>query len=50
VLDALSTRSPRTSADVAARAGLSLATVQSTLGVLQLEDAVVEGERGWTVR
>jgi DNA processing protein len=50
VLDALSTRSPRTSADIAARAGLAVATVQSTLGVLQLESAVVEGERGWTVR
>jgi DNA processing protein len=50
VLDALSTRSPRTSADIAARSGLSVTSVQATLGVLQLENAVMEGERGWTVR
>jgi DNA processing protein len=49
VLDALSTRSPRTSADIAARSGLSVTSVQATLGVLQLENAVMEGERGWTV-
>jgi len=37
----------RTSADIAARAGLSLATVQSLLGRLELEGRVAERERGW---
>jgi DNA processing protein len=47
VLDALSTRSPRSSTDVAARAGMSLASVQSVLGMLELEGIVVERETGW---
>jgi DNA processing protein len=47
VLDALSTRAPRAATDIAARAGLSVAIVQSTLGLLELEDRVVERERGW---
>ncbi|CAN5298615.1 DNA-processing protein DprA [soil metagenome] len=47
VLDALSTRSPRSSADVAARAGLSAATTQSVLARLLLDDLVHESERGW---
>ncbi|MET4782584.1 DNA-processing protein DprA [Glaciihabitans sp. UYNi722] len=48
VLDSLSVRSPRSSTDIAARSGLSVAGVRSVLGVLELEGAVREGERGWT--
>jgi DNA processing protein len=47
LFDALSTTSPRTSTDIAARAGLSLATVQSLLGRLELDGRVSERERGW---
>jgi DNA processing protein len=47
LLDALSARSQRAAADLAARAGLSLARVQSLLGGLELEGRVVEGEKGW---
>ncbi|MGV8884240.1 MAG: DNA-processing protein DprA [Microbacteriaceae bacterium] len=47
VLDALSTRSPRRAADVAARSGLSVANTQSALGLLELDGAVEERERGW---
>lgn len=50
VLDALSARSPRVTADVAARAGLSLPETQSVLGLLQLEGTVAERERGWVRR
>ena len=45
--DALSSRSPRTSADIAARSGLSIAHVQGLLGALALEGEVAERERGW---
>lgn len=45
--DTLSDRSPRTAADLARRAGLSLGTVQAELGRLELEGAVVERDRGW---
>ena len=47
LFDALSVRSPRTAVDIAARAGLSIAVVQSLLGALQLEGEVAERERGW---
>lgn len=47
VLDALSTRSPRSVLDIAARAGLAVRTVQSVLGALELTDDVVERESGW---
>ncbi|MBF0671122.1 MAG: DNA-protecting protein DprA [Salinibacterium sp.] len=47
ILDALSRRSPRSVEDVAARSGLSLAATQAQLGLLGMEDAVVERERGW---
>jgi DNA processing protein len=47
VFDALSARSPRTSQDVAARAGLSIATVQAILGAASMEGSVSERERGW---
>jgi DNA processing protein len=50
VLDALSSRSPRLSRDVAARSGLSVAGVESVLGRLELEGIVRESERGWLRR
>lgn len=50
VLDALSTRAPRATADIAARSGLSVSDAQSTLGLLELDGAVVERERGWIRR
>lgn len=50
VLDALSARSPRTTSDVAARAGISLAEAQAVLGPLQLDGSVAERERGWIRR
>jgi hypothetical protein len=50
VLDALSTRAPRTVLDIAARAGLSVPMVQTVLGLFELEDRVVERERGWIKR
>jgi DNA processing protein len=50
VIDALSARSPRSTEDVAARAGLSVADVQGQLGTLQVMGGVVESERGWTAK
>ena len=50
LLDALSTRSPRTVDDIAVRSGLSVAQTQSELGRLELDGTVREGERGWTKR
>ena len=47
LFDAISARSPRSVADIAARAGLSLDAVRAMLGALELEGAVVERERGW---
>lgn len=47
VLDAMSSRSARPAADIAARAGLSVADVQSVLGRLELEGAAREVDRGW---
>lgn len=47
VFDALSARSPRTAQDVAARAGLSVATVQAILGAATMDGSVIERERGW---
>lgn len=47
VFDALSARSPRTVNDVAARAGLSVQSVQSILGAASLEGSVMQRERGW---
>ena len=47
VLDALSQTSPRRVEDVANRAGISTRDAQSTLGLLELEGAVTERERGW---
>ena len=50
VLDALSNRSPRSAEDVAARAGLSVSDTQSALGLLELDGAVEERERGWVAK
>jgi DNA processing protein len=47
LLDAMSFSAPRQTPDIAARAGLSLAAVQSLLGALELEELAVERERGW---
>nr|WP_233245455.1 hypothetical protein [Salinibacterium hongtaonis] len=47
VLDALSPRSSRDTADLAARSGLAVAEVQAVLGELDLEGAVRERESGW---
>jgi DNA processing protein len=47
LLDAMSARSQRAAAALAARAGLSVARVQSLLGSLELDGRVAEGERGW---
>lgn len=47
LLDALSTRSPRSATDVAARAGLSNQATQAILARLLLDDRVRESERGW---
>ena len=49
LFDALSTRSPRTTTDIAARAGLSISATQGMLGTLQLDGRVRESERGWTL-
>ena len=45
--DAMSTRAPRVPADIAARAGLSVAEVQGHLGQLELAGEVAERESGW---
>jgi DNA processing protein len=47
LFDALSFSSPRETSDIAARAGLSIAAVQSLLGALEIEERVAERERGW---
>ena len=47
LFDAISVRSPRAVADIAARAGLSLEAVRSLLGALELQGDVAERERGW---
>jgi DNA processing protein len=47
LLDALSFSAPRETSDIAARAGLSIAAVQSLLGALEIDERVTERERGW---
>jgi DNA processing protein len=47
LLDALSNRAPRTTLDVASRAGFSVEATQVLLGTLELESVVEERERGW---
>jgi len=50
VLDAVSSRSPRDTANIAARAGVSVAVAQSILGPLELDGVVTERDRGWVKR
>jgi DNA processing protein len=50
LLDALSLSAPRTPTDLAARAGLSVTSVQSLLATLELDGRVVERERGWLAK
>ena len=47
VQDAMSSRSARTVDDVAARSGLSVASVQAALGTLQIVGSVAERANGW---
>lgn len=47
VLDALSTRAARSTAEVASRAGMSPFAVRGALGGLELEGAVAERPAGW---
>lgn len=50
VLDALSRRSARAVADIAARCGLSANDVTAALGTLQLDGRCAERESGWVLR
>jgi len=50
VLDALSQRAARTTSEVAERSGLSISSVKSILGVLELDSTVAEREKGWVRR
>jgi DNA processing protein len=47
VLDALSSRSPRSADEIAQRSGLSVAGTQAVLGALELDGAASLRERGW---
>ena len=47
VLDALSLRSPRSTEDIAQRAGFSLDEAAALLGLLELEGRAERRERGW---
>jgi predicted Rossmann fold nucleotide-binding protein DprA/Smf involved in DNA uptake len=47
VLDAVSTAAPRSAANIAQRAGLSVGETQGVLARLQLVEGVYEIERGW---
>jgi DNA processing protein len=47
LLDALSKRSPRQVADLAARAGMSVSTVKALLGGLEVAGIASESESGW---
>lgn len=47
ITDALSVRSARPVDDIAARSGLSVATVQGALGAMQLDGTVAERATGW---
>jgi DNA processing protein len=49
LFDALSPRSPRHATDIAARSGLSVDTVRSLLGALELDGRTAERERGWVL-
>ncbi|SJN17938.1 Rossmann fold nucleotide-binding protein Smf possibly involved in DNA uptake [Microbacterium esteraromaticum] len=47
LLDALSSRAPRETAELARRSGLAMDRVRSLLGLLALDGAVTQHERGW---
>lgn len=47
VTDALSTRTPRDTADIARRTGMSVDHVEAVLGLLQLDGTAVRGPAGW---
>jgi DNA processing protein len=49
LFDAMSARSARPVADIAARAGMSSSEVQAMLGELELDGLVAERERGWVL-
>lgn len=50
VIDALSSRSPRILADVARRAGMTVAEVMSVLGPLEVDGVAVRHPDGWLRR
>ena len=50
VIDALSVRAGRSTENIAARAGLAIAEVQSVLGVLEIEEKVKENSMGWVIK
>jgi DNA processing protein len=50
VLDAMSSRSPRSVVDIAGRCGLSVATVTAVLGAIELEGFASESDREWNRR
>ncbi|MGF3055455.1 DNA-processing protein DprA [Microbacterium sp. YY-01] len=45
--DALSSRSPRTTEDLARRSGLAVARIQTLLGLLLMQGVVAESHNGW---
>ncbi|MGC5223322.1 DNA-processing protein DprA [Micromonospora sp. DT81.3] len=47
VLDALTSRAGRQTPDVARRCGLAIADVEGVLGLLAMDGAVAQDERGW---
>ncbi|MEQ1736825.1 MAG: DNA-processing protein DprA [Rhodoglobus sp.] len=49
LFDAMSTRAPRSAADIAARAGLSIGEVQGMLAQQELAGGVVERQNGWVM-
>lgn len=47
ILDALSLRTPRSTEDIARRAGISVPQTQSILGLCLLAGRTIGGEKGW---
>lgn len=50
LIDAMSTRSARETADIARRSGLSIERVRSLLGLLALDERVAQRDGGWVRR
>ena len=50
VIDALSVRVWRDTADLARRSGMTTQEVEALLGIMLLEERVERGERGWRLR